>query len=147
MDYLVYTHAMVRTNKTPLSMSQVDALFAQLAGVVAPTHADHANAVLSEILGNEEKLMLAKRIAVIVLLHENVSHYKISRILKLSITTISKIAEQKADGSYTFIVSTITKSKRGYMSILEALDAILTLGGVLPYYGHARIGASGFKRK
>lgn len=138
---------MVRVNKTSLSVEQIDAMFTQLAKVVAPTQTAHADAVLSEILGHEEKLMLAKRIAAIILLHENISHYKIAQSLKLSITTISKIAEQKSTGSFQTVTDAITTNQHAYQTLLQTLDNILTLGGILPHYGQARIGPGGFKHK
>jgi hypothetical protein len=137
---------MVRINKNQLTTQQIDDLFTQLAKVVAPTQATHANAALSEILGREEKLMLAKRIAAIVLLHEGVSHYKISHTLKLSASTVATIAERKAAGHYTTIISTITKNRLTYQRVLDALDTILSLGGILPAYGQASIGMAGFKK-
>lgn len=125
---------MVRLNKTSLQASQIDKLLYQLAKVTSPKQPAQANAVLCEILGTEEQIMVAKRIAVIVLLSEGFSSYKISRILKLSETTIASIALKLTRGNYEAIQNSLGSSKKNYFAILEVLDSVLHLGGILPHY-------------
>ncbi|MDC1205523.1 hypothetical protein N8083_01605 [Candidatus Pacebacteria bacterium] len=125
---------MVRLNKTPLTTEQIDKLFFQLAKVLSPRQEIRVTAVLNEILGREERIMIAKRLATIVLLSENLSSYKISRILKLSESTVATISKNLIRGEYKTILQTLGKNKKNYFAVLETIDNILHLGGVLPHY-------------
>ena len=125
---------MVRLNRTPLETKQIDRLLLQLATVVSPQQPLHAQTVLMEILGKEEQIMTAKRMAVIVLILEGFSSYKISHLLKLSESTVASIAKRVNDGEYSIIIQTLGKSKKNYFKVLEAVDSILHLGGILPHY-------------
>lgn len=133
---------MVRLNKTSLYPKQIQDLLLQLAKVTAPKEAAHAHAILSELLGTEEQIMLAKRLAAIVLLAEGYSSYKISRTLKLSKSTIATISFKMERGDYKAVLKTLGKDKKDYFAILKALDDILHLGGILPHYN----GLSRYKR-
>lgn len=133
---------MVRLNKTSLYSKQIQDLLLQLAKVTAPKEAAHAHAILSELLGTEEQIMLAKRLAAIVLLAEGYSSYKISRTLKLSKSTIATISFKMERGDYKAVLKTLGKDKKDYFAILKALDDILHLGGILPHYN----GLSRYKR-
>ncbi len=123
---------MVHLNQNQLSAAQLNDLFAQLSNLLQdnPT----SSQCLSELLGTEERIMLAKRLAIIILLVENVSLYKISRTVKVSPATALDIKQKLADGHYQTILATFGKNKRNYFSILETIDTILHLGGILPHY-------------
>lgn len=125
---------MVRLNKTHLQQKQINQLFQQLAKVIAPKHADHAANTLSELLGQEERIMLAKRLAVIVLLSEGFSAYRIADELKLSQSTIAATAEKLNSGAYRTIEQNLRKDTKNYFAILEVIDSVLHLGGILPHY-------------
>ena len=90
--------------------------------------------ILQEVLGEEEQVMLAKRLAVIVLLLEQKSLYSIAHSLKLSPATAQRIKENFDTGQYHTIVKQLQTSKRNYYMILEMLDSILHVGGILPHY-------------
>lgn len=125
---------MVRLNKTSLRTKQVQDLLEQLAKVFAPQGAQHAHRVLTEILGTEEQIMLAKRLAVIILLSEGFSSSKISHTIKLSKSTVAHIAFKLDRGDYHAVLKSLGKSKKNYFAVLEAIDQILHLGGMLPHY-------------
>ncbi|MFT5036833.1 MAG: hypothetical protein ACI9VM_000398 [Candidatus Azotimanducaceae bacterium] len=125
---------MVRLNKTHLQTKQIEDLLLQLAKVLSPNKPSHARAALSEILGREEQIMVAKRLATIVLLSEKFSSYKISRILKLSESTVSRTALKLKHGDYKTILHVLGKSKKNYFAVLDIIDDILHLGGILPHY-------------
>jgi len=125
---------MVRLNKSHLQQKQIDQLFNQLAIIIAPKEPDRTAAALGELLGKEERIMLAKRIAVIVLLSEGFSGYKIAEELKLSKSTIATISEKLSAGKFNKIEKLLAKDSQKYHSILEVIDNILHLGGTLPHY-------------
>ena len=125
---------MVRLNKTQLTTDQFDALFTQLNEALGNLSTSNTNVFLSELLGKEERMMLAKRLAIIILLVEGKSLYKISDILKVSPTTAEKLKWKLEKGEFNHILIIMGKNKKEYFSILETLDSILHLGGILPHY-------------
>lgn len=127
-------YAMVRLNKTGLSQKQLDVLFAQLNQTLGRLEPKQTSAFLSELLGSEERIMLAKRLAIIILLLEGKSLYNISHTLKVSPTTAEKVKFKLDSGHYKQILKTLGKNKTDYFAILEAIDDILHLGGILPHY-------------
>lgn len=124
---------MVRLNKTKLSTQQLDSLFSQLNKTLGTLSNNQTNYFLSELLGNEERIMLAKRLAIIILLLENKSLYRIADILKVSPTTAEKIKFKLDSGEFSHITVALGQNKNEYYSILETLDSILHLGGILPH--------------
>lgn len=125
---------MVRLNKNKLTQAQLEKLFSQFSNVVAPHDQQHADCVLTELLGKEERIMVAKRLAAAILLVEGLSMYKISQVLKLSQSTVGHIASKISSGQFDHTLSQISKTKEDYFSLLTLLDSILHLGGALPHY-------------
>lgn len=124
---------MVHLNKNKLTKSQEDQLFTQLGSFLGKLDKPSTQTCLKELLGKEERMMLAKRLATIILLLEAYSEYKISRILKLSPSTVNKVSENLKLGNYNSILQALGKSKVNYALILETIDSILHLGGILPH--------------
>lgn len=133
---------MVRLNKNLLTEQQLNDLFDQFTKILNDGHDSNTSAILNEILGQEERIMVAKRLATIILIIEGHSLYSISRNLKISPATAEKIKFKYEQHRYETILKKLGKSKRNYFAILEALDSILHLGGLLPHYGNASEGWS-----
>ena len=125
---------MVHLNRNALTQQQLHNLYLQFSSTVSPHNPQHAEHILTEILGHEEQVMVAKRLAVVVLLVEGTSKYKISRLLKLSESTIEKIAQRLKQGQFDYTLKKVSKTKKDYFAFLSTLDSILHLGGVLPHY-------------
>ncbi len=125
---------MVRLNKNKLSPQQLEGLFQQFNKTLGRLSDQKTGDFISELLGKEERIMLAKRLAIIILLLENKSLYQIGNILKISPTTAEKIKYKLDAGEFQHIVTFLGKDKKEYFSILETLDSILHLGGILPHY-------------
>lgn len=125
---------MVHLTTEQLSKKQLDALFTQLNQTLGGLNADKTNLFLSELLGTEERIMLAKRLAAILLIIEGTSLYRTGRILKISATTAERIKDRLDGGTYTEILKLLGKNKKNYFAVLETLDSILHLGGILPHY-------------
>jgi len=126
--------SMVRLNKTQLTNNQLTALFTQLSELFGKLNSNQTNLVFSELLGPEEKIMIAKRLAIIILLLEDKSLYKISKLLKVSAATAEKMKIGLESGRFEETLSVLNSSKKDYFKVLETLDSILHLGGVLPHY-------------
>lgn len=124
---------MVRINQNELPKENLNALLQQFDALLAKLDKTATEIFLDEILGREERIMLAKRLATIILLSEGYSEYRVSRILRLSPTTTGKVASAMARGSYTGTLTILKKNKKNYLSLLKSIDAILHLGGILPH--------------
>ncbi|MES2966827.1 MAG: hypothetical protein V4668_03495 [Patescibacteria group bacterium] len=127
---------MVRLNKNLLTEIQLNDLFLQFSNLINP----ESDNILREILGKEEQIMVAKRLATIILIIEGKSLYSISRLLKISPTTADKIKFGVISGRYEHILQRLGKSKKNYFAILDTIDSILHLGGLLPHYGNSSEG-------
>jgi uncharacterized protein YerC len=126
---------MVNVNKHDLSQKQQNQLFAQLNATLGKSNKQEVGAILTDLLGSEEKIMLAKRLGIIILLHEGNSIYKTSRVLKVSTSTITLIRQKLEAGKYKNLIAALKSSKTDYLSVLNTIDKILHLGGILPHYG------------
>lgn len=125
---------MVRVNRHSLPKKELSRLFVQLDTTLGKLNKNDTSAFLSEILGAEERLTIAKRLATVVLLIEGYSQYKTAMLLKLSPTTTERIATKIEDGVFDETIRILGKNKNDYFAILNALDSILHLGGILPHY-------------
>lgn len=125
---------MVRLNRNKLPKTQLEALCDNLSKTIAKTDSKTAEGLIDNLLGNEEKIMLAKRLAAIILLIEGNSLYKTAKILKISPTTAETIKYKIDAGGYNQLISTLGKNKKKYFSVLQTIDDILHLGGILPHY-------------
>jgi len=125
---------MVRLNKTKLTDKQLSMLFEQFSKILSKSNKQKTGQLFVCLLGKEEHIMLAKRLAIIILLLEGKSLYYISENLKVSPATAMKINRQLDNSEFNEIIDLLGKNKKNYFVVLEALDQILHLGGILPHY-------------
>ena len=130
----VTIRVMVRLNKNELSSKQLKSLLDQFDTTISQLNVTETNLILDELLGHEERIMLAKRLATIILLLEGTSLYKTSVLLHISPATAQKVQDGIRAQEYDHIITLLGKNKRDYFAILDTLDAILHLGGILPHY-------------
>ena len=128
-----YTFSMVNVNKNELSQKDLTLLFRRFDTTLARLDCDATTIFLTELLGKEERLTLAKRLTAIVLTHEGYSEYRVSRVLKLSPTTAGTISTKMRAGAYDGMIRLLTRKKSNYLELLNAIDSILHLGGLLPH--------------
>jgi uncharacterized protein YerC len=129
---------MVHLNRHELEQTQLKRLLEELSKTVTSLQPRHSNMFLSELLGTEERIMIAKRLAIIVLLREGYSLYEIGHLLKVSPATAGSLKKKLEQGELDNVVKEISKNKHTYLSLLTALDSILHLGGLLPHYNIPR---------
>ena len=60
--------------------------------------------ILNELFTKTEKLMLAKRLAIIYMLDKQESSYAISNILKVSQSTVARMSLKQENGEYSDII-------------------------------------------
>ncbi|MBL4644342.1 MAG: hypothetical protein JKX80_00560 [Candidatus Pacebacteria bacterium] len=103
-------------------------LYEQLADLfLANQRKKDCTNLIYELFTKTERLMFAKRIAIIALLERNYTPYSISLALQVSESTVARIDAKRSQGKYTSILKT-TKNRQYRLSMLGTLEALLTLG-------------------
>jgi uncharacterized protein YerC len=125
---------MVRVNKHQLSEKQLYTLYGQFDEIQSSLSQVETSDFLNELLGPEERMVIAKRLLIIVLLLEGKTLYFIADQLHISPATAAKIKNRLDNGAYDSIVRSLGKNKRKYGAILDTIDSMLHLGGILPHY-------------
>lgn len=85
--------------------------------------------VTNELFTRTEKVMLAKRLAIILMLANNIPQHRVVEILKVSPTTVSKTSLGIDIGKYTAILKISKKEK---IDLEKLVWNILTIGGIMP---------------
>jgi len=127
---------MVRVSKHILQPSHLRKLHSQLSKIIACLNKDNTYTFLDELLGEEEKVMITKRFAAIIMLMEHNSTYRISQLLEMSDPTIRTLKTKFNNGEYQHIEKIITKNKREHKDFWETLEIMLRAG--LPPKGKGR---------
>ncbi len=124
---------MVRINKNLLKEKELQLLLKRFDSSFAKLSSQGVSILLNELLGNEERLTMAKRLTAVVLLHEGYSMYKTAQLLKLSHSTTAIIAERLENGVYNGTLRVLKRKRIDYTKLLDTIDSILHLGGFLPH--------------
>ena len=131
---------MVYVSEKPLKKEVLARISELLIIHIANIHTkSHSKQFLDEILTPAEKIKLAKRFAIIVMLYRKQSYLNIMKTLKVSQTTVAKINTELKRGEFDFIISQLTKksSKTSSKShLLFALDVMF--GGGITSMGKNR---------
>jgi uncharacterized protein YerC len=123
---------MVHLNKARLRESELERLYQQLDKSLSGLSSKKIGLFLTELLGPEERLMLAKRTATIIMLTRGYSFYRISESLKVGLATTSRLNEKLAQGRYDNLLKLLRKNKTDYTALLDIIESILTVGGIMP---------------
>jgi len=121
---------MPHVSRRRLNQETFDKIFQKLISVLE--YAQRKNkftSVLEEILTATEKIMLAKRVAIVLLLLGDIPQHRISEALIVSPTTVSKMSLQVEIGKYDSIKNISKKEK---IDLEKIIWLLLTAGGVLP---------------
>jgi len=87
----------------------------------------HGRAMIETLLTSTEQIMLAKRLAVIVMLERGYTYYRIMKTLKVSTSTIKRLHRNLESGQYRFIRHKLSK-KSSNLGFLELLEVFLAAG-------------------
>lgn len=126
---------MTNISKQPLSPEQEQLITQQISVLFTDKSTAETSAILKSLLGPEEHLMIAKRFAIIVMLWKQYTMYAIAQKLHVSSSTVARIETKYQQGKYTNITTLLNKPTLSIIDILESIDSILHLGGILPHYG------------
>lgn len=77
--------------------------------------------------------MLAKRLAIIALIHEKRAVHRIATYLHTSETTVANLKKRYEENEFCYTIKALTKNKTNYLQFIDLLDSILTVGGIMPY--------------
>jgi len=116
---------MTNVSKNKLSGQELDKLFAQFEKVISSLDNKTSSPFLNELLGQEEKIMLAKRLCAVVMYIEDNSSYQVWQLLHISPTTANKIRLDYEIGKYKIIENVLKSNKTKYLELWNVLEVIL----------------------
>lgn len=127
---------MTNVSKKKLPKVEFDRLYLQLNVIIGSLNKNQSALFFTELLGPEEKVMLTKRLAAVVMFIEGNSSYRVWQLLKMSPSTAEVIRRDFETGRYDNIATILTKNKTDYRKFWETLDVILRAG--MPPMGRGR---------
>ena len=127
---------MTNISKNSLPEKDLIGLYRQMDKFIAKLDATSSAYFLSELLGKEERIMIAKRLAAVAMYAENNTPYRVWQLLNVSPTTAERIHLDFENGRYRHTVALMKKNKQDYEEFWEALEVILRAG--MPARGRGR---------
>ena len=127
---------MTNISKDKLLPEAEKKLLKQFSNLFANISSNKASNLFSEVLTPSERIMLIKRVAIVLMLEEGFSTYKISKTLKVSDATVRSIRHCYNQNEFAYILSAIKKSKFDYEKFWETVDILLRAG--MPPRGRGR---------
>lgn len=127
---------MTRISKNALPDKELIQLRKELAKTIGSLSRTTADAFLDDLLGPEEYIMIAKRLAAILLYMEGNSSYTVWNALKISPSTADRIKLNYECGRYRQIESILKKRRADYEAFWNTLEIILRAG--MPPQGRGR---------
>ncbi len=127
---------MTHISKHQLRPDHLSRLFRQFSNISSKLDNTTALGFFDDLLGREEKIMLAKRLAAIVMCLEGNSSYRISQLLYMSPSTTERIKLNYQIGKYAHIEKLLTKNKTDYNKFWKTLEIVLQAG--MPPQGRGR---------
>ena len=124
---------MARISKQTLTAEEQSQLISQLTDVLGRINKEQADNFIFEFFGKEERLMIAKRLATIALIHEKRPVHRIATYLHTSETTVQNLQRRYEQGRFSNTIKSLTKNKTDYKKFIDLLDSILTVGGIMPH--------------
>jgi len=121
---------MTHVSSKKLNPRFLEKLFVKLLAVLG--RAENKNTlslVANELFTSTEKIMLAKRLAIILLLANNIPQHRITETLKVSPTTVAKASLGIEIGKYAAILKVSKKEK---IDLEKLVWNILYVGGIMP---------------
>lgn len=113
-----------------LSPKLTGKLFSKLITVLGKAQNQQSlSLITNELFTSTEKIMLAKRLAIILLLAKNIPQHRIVETLNVSPSTVAKTSLGIEIGKYNTILKISKKEK---LDIEKLVWNILTVGGIMP---------------
>ena len=123
------TNIMPHISKRKLEDKYVKDLFLEIVSVFEKAgKRGELKEVLNQLLTSKEKIMLAKRLAVISMLSQNIPVHDIALSLAMSPSTTDIMSLRFEVGSYDHVI----KSGLKKTDIVDIINMIQTVGGLMP---------------
>jgi len=119
---------MVNVSKQPLEKESYKSLFNQFALLTGKATKQNAASFLDGLLTSSEQMLLAKRVAAILMLNEGYSSYRVSKVLKMSPTTVGAMYANYQNGHYSGVLQVVGRSKAEKEKMWAAVELILRAG-------------------
>jgi uncharacterized protein YerC len=116
---------MTNVNKRPLPKSQAELLQVQFHRLIGSLNERQSSVFFGQLLGNEERVMLMKRLGTIIMLSEGHSRYRVAKSLAISPATADTIANRLKRGDYDQLLNTIGSSTQSYKHFKETLLSLI----------------------
>lgn len=91
---------MVNVSNEPLGDSTEEYIREQFADFLAEINTDQAESFLDSFFTESEQIMFIKRLAIVMMLDNNVPYAHIAEMLKVSTSTVKKTDERVQDGDF-----------------------------------------------
>lgn len=127
---------MTNVSKQPLKPQTETKLINQFAQLFAHRDERTAALLLDDILTPAEKIMLVKRVAVILLIAQSVSNYKIANTLHVSETTVRTARARYKKREFSVLLQALEAPGFDTEKFWQQLDVLLRLG--MPPMGRGR---------
>ncbi len=127
---------MTHISKNKLPSKEFNSLYNQMTDLVASFNKESTSEFFSELLGEEERVMLVKRLAAVVMYIEGNSSYRVWQLLQLSPSTAEKIRLDYERGRYKKLTNIIKRQRNRYHDFWRTLEIILQ--AKLPPRGRGR---------
>ena len=124
---------MAQVSRYPLSQKTYERIFEILfESILKIKNKEEAEEFLGEFLTPTEKIMLAKRISIAVLLTKDYDYRAIIKTLHVSFPTIAGVSAsiKYAGGGYRKVVEKLLKEERVRDILLSVVEGIATVGAV-----------------
>ena len=121
---------MTHVSSKKLDYSLMEKLFNKLFVIFENArNKNSVSLVVNELFTGTEKVMFAKRLAIILMLDSKIPQHRIVNLLKVSPTTVAKISLGIELGKYNTILRI---SKKDKIDLEKVVWNILTVGGMMP---------------
>ena len=127
---------MVHVSKKSLDKKIEKDLFSQFSYLFSNVDQTKAAETLRSILTPAEQIMLMKRVAIVFMLAEDFSTYKIAKTLKVSDSTVRVIRQQYKKQEFNLLTKKFSQPGFDKEKFWETLDKLLRLG--MPPMGKGR---------
>jgi len=113
---------MTRVSKRKIKKEDFEKIYNQMVKIFGKTGSKKDSAkFLKEFFYTTEKIMLAKRLALIFMIIEKIPDRKISELLSVSTSTIGRFIDKYNTGDFEYISSLISKNRESFWDILGVL--------------------------
>ena len=120
--YRYIDRAMTHVSRRPMKKKVAERVHQNLLRAVLSGRSARRQAVLSALLTRTEKVMIAKRLAVVIMLENGLTYYRIGKTLKVSTSTSKRLHRKLLAGSFRAIRHMIgTDDNSDVIAFLEKL--------------------------